>query len=229
MGAERRQHEREPWPINKTVQGEVHVGESGPRSVFLHLVDISRGGLGVNCPHELPPEDEFRMIVPLDGFGTPQDVLDVRCRVAWRKYLMGGTWNHGLIFTEATDDLRATVNCIIDAFSQEGKRRRFRLNRVLPVAVREAEGIPWLAERYASGLTPDTVAIRLERPLSQGQTVQVRLSLEFGLPTLLVKATVQSAEELAPGRVQLELAFQDLKAEESKALRSYIDRCLASR
>lgn len=229
MGAERRQHEREPWPINRTVQGEVHVPDADPRSVFLHLVDISRGGLGVNCPHELPPEDEFRMVVPLDGFGTSQEVLDVRCRVAWRKYLMGGTWNHGLIFTDPTEELRSTISGIIDAFSQEGKRRRFRLNRVLPVAVREPEAKQWIAERYASSLTPDSVAIRLEQALPEGHEVQVRLSLEFGLPTLFLKATVQSAEQLAPGRVQVELAFQQLSIDDEKTIRKYIDRCMAVR
>lgn len=229
MGIERRQQERELFPLNKTVQGEVHLPDREPSAVFLHLVDISPGGLGVNSPDELPPDEEFRMVVPLDGFGTNHAQLDFRCRVAWRKYLMGGTWSHGLIFTELDDDLRRAVSQIIEAFSKEGKRRRFKLNRVLPVAIRVPEAKTWLAERYASGLSLDAVAIRLEQPPFPGTEFEVRLSLEFGLPTLIVRANVGSVEELAPGRNQVELLFQEFSEPDAKTLRTYIDRCMASR
>lgn len=228
-GAERRLDFRALWPIHKTLQGELYLDSAEPERVYLHVVDISRGGLGVNSHRELPKDHEFRMKLPLEGFGTREQVLDFHCRVAWKKWLLGGTWGHGLQFTNLGGELISILEDIVSSVSDEGRRRRFRLNRMLPVAVREASDRPWLGERYASGLTLETVTVRLDNPLPPGQEVEVRLALEFGLPSLLVPATVRSSMQVAGGKHQMEMEFDILAPEQGRLLRTYIDRCMKER
>lgn len=228
-GAERREHFRAPWPINKTLQCELYLQPGDPEVFYLHVVDLSCGGLGINCHRDLPPETEFRLKLPLEGFGTRAEVLDFRCRVAWRKYLLGGTWNHGLEFTTLEDEHRLTVEEILDTFSKEGRLKRYRFNRMLPVALREKSEGPWMAERYASNLTLETVELRLDRPLEEGLAFQVRLALEFGMPSLHLPARVAQSQELPGARHQVELRFDELSPEQDKALRTYLERCMNSR
>lgn len=228
-GAERREHFRAPWPINKTLQCELYLQPGDPEILYLHVVDLSRGGVGVNCHRDLPPETEFRLKLPLEGFGTQAEVLDFRCRVAWRKYLLGGTWNHGLEFTTLEEEHRLTVEEILDRFSKDGRLKRYRFNRMLPVALREKPEGPWMGERYASNLTLEAVELRLERPLDEGLFLQVRLALEFGMPSLHLPARVTRCQELPGSRHQVKLQFQDLTPEQDKALRSYLERCMNSR
>ncbi len=193
------------------------------------MVDLSVGGLGVTMHRELPQSTEFRMKLPLDGFGTREEVLDFRCRVAWQKPLLGGTWSQGLRFTALDEVAEATVQDILDASSREGQIRRYRFNRMLPVAIRDRSSQTWLAERYASNLTLDTVEMRLDRPLEPDTLVEVRLALEFGMPSLLLTARVKGCQEAPGAKHQVELEFDQATVDEQKALKAYLERCMKSR
>ncbi|MGI5844526.1 MAG: PilZ domain-containing protein [Candidatus Xenobium sp.] len=228
-GAERREHFRAPWPINKTLQCELYLQPGDPEIFYLHVVDLSLGGMGINSHRDLPRETEFRLKLPLEGFGIQAEVLDFRCRVAWRKYLLGGTWNHGLQFTTMEQEHRLTIEKILERFSGDGRLKSYRFNRVLPVALREKTEGPWMGERYASNLTLEAVELRLEHPLDEGLVLQVRLALEFGMPSLHLPARVTHCQELPGSRYQVKMQFQDLTPEQDKTLRTYLERCMKAR
>ncbi len=228
-GAERRTHERAPWLINKTLQGELFLQPAQPEVVYLHVVDLSTGGMGVTMHRELPQDTEFSMRLPLDGFGTAHEHLQFRCRVAWQKALLGGTWSQGLQFTDLDEVAEQTLGEILATFSLEGQLRRYRFNRMLPVAIRQKEGQTWLVERYASNLTLDKVELRLDKPLEPDTEVEVRLALEFGMPSLLLSARVTGCQQTTGTRHQVELAFEGATIDEQMALRAYLERCMKSR
>jgi len=228
-GAERRTHERAPWPINKTLQGELYLASAEPEVVYLHVVDLSTGGIGLTMHRELPQDTEFSMKLPLDGFGTVHEHLEFRCRVAWQKPLLGGTWSQGLRFTGLDELAEQALGEVLTTFSLEGRLRRYRFNRMLPVAIRERSGQTWMAERYAVNLTLDKVEIRLDHPLEPETRLEVRLALEFGMPSLMLAARVKACEQTSGTKHQVELEFEEPTLDDQTALRTYLERCLKAR
>ncbi|MCE7872671.1 hypothetical protein DYH09_20120 [bacterium CPR1] len=227
-GPERRRGERKISKLNKLLTGEIDLGE-GDQMVYLYLVDLSEGGMRVNVDQNFPEGKTFRMKLGLESFGTElgrSGVLDLPLQVVWQKRLVGGMTVAGLKFVDPTDEAREAVQQIMELFSVEGKRRRFRLNRVLGVGIGLEENTRWLYP-LALDLSVGGMRIRTEENLVVGDELTLKIFLQFDLPVVNVNAKVVWKEEVQANRFQIGLEFQNVTEDVARPVQEYIDRCLA--
>lgn len=225
---ERRRAPRKGVRLNKLIAANLVIdGESS--SAYLHLVDISEGGLRINGDLELPGDTPFELALSLEAFGAelasefgPQSF---HVRVVWQKQLVGGMWVAGLQFLEQTETNRAVVARILERASPAGRRLRFRLNRVLGVEVGGADESRWIYP-LALDLSVEGMRIRLDEELTVGESFPLKIFLEFELPTIEVTAEVMWQERMTSGRYQVGLKFTEMDDQAAQTIKDYIDRCL---
>ena len=227
--SERRNNIRKGVRLNKLIMAQLLTGDE-PTGLYLHLVDISSGGMRVNGDVEFPQSDAFRMKLQTESFGSEvaaeYSELDVEARVVWSKRLLGGMFVSGLQFVNLSELSTACIKKILDVCSPEGKRLRFRLNRVLGVGISLDEQTRWLYP-LALDLSVEGMRVRLDESLEVGTQFPLQIFLEFDLPTVHMNAEVVWRDEVGPGRYQVGLRFHDLNEESARAIQDYIDRCLA--
>lgn len=227
--SERRVAQRKGVRLNKLIMAQLlHSGES--TGLYLHLVDISSGGIRVNGDVEFPQSEQFTLKLQTESFGgevsSEFPELEVKARVVWSKRLLGGMFVSGLQFLDMTPEAQACVTRILEICSPEGKRLRFRLNRVLGVGIGLEEQTRWLYP-LALDLSVEGMRVRLDESLEIGSTFPLQIFLEFDLPTVHMNAEVVWRDEVGTGRYQVGLRFHDLNEDSAKAIQDYIDRCLA--
>lgn len=229
-GSERRVEARKSPRLNRILAAELQiVPGADPEPLNLFLVDLSLSGMRINTDRELPDDSPFYLRIPLEGLGQtlPGD-LALACRVAWKKGLVGGTWVHGLEFLQDDLQARPTIEDLLRSCTSETGRRRFRLNRLLPISLQlDPEG-PW-KELYASDLSTGGMCAQLGQKLERHHPVSVRVHLEFDLPTVELQARVAWTGEQPHGRVETGLEFLDVDEYVSLTIDRYIDRCLSLR
>lgn len=228
-GPERRVAQRKGVRLNKLIMAHLQTGEEST-GLYLHLVDISAGGIRVNGDVEFPLNEPFSLKLQTESFGgevsSEFPELEVRARVVWSKRLLGGMFVSGLQFVEMTDVATACVKKILDICSPEGKRLRFRLNRVLGVGIGLEGETRWLYP-LALDLSVEGMRVRLDESLEIGSRFPLQIFLEFDLPTVHMTAEVVWRDEVGQGRFQVGLRFHDLNEDSARAIQDYIDRCLA--
>ncbi|MBS2034340.1 PilZ domain-containing protein [bacterium] len=227
--SERRIAQRKGVRLNKLIMAQlVYAGES--TGLYLHLVDISSGGIRVNGDVEFPQSEQFTLKLQTESFGgevsSEYPEMEVNARVVWSKRLLGGMFVSGLQFLDMSDAAKACVAKILEICSPEGKRLRFRLNRVLGVGIGLEEQTRWLYP-LALDLSVEGMRVRLDESLEIGSTFPLQIFLEFDLPTVHMNAEVVWRDEVGTGRYQVGLRFHDLNEDSAKAIQDYIDRCLA--
>jgi c-di-GMP-binding flagellar brake protein YcgR len=227
---ERRTHTRKGVRLNKLISAKLRVPDQEEVSLYLHLVDISDGGMRVNGDIELSENQLFEMTLQTEAFG--QEIASefaemiVTCRVVWQKRLLGGMFVSGLQFVNIKPETDAALKRILEICSPEGRRLRFRLNRVLGVGIGLDEETRWLYP-LALDLSVEGMRVRLDEPLKVGDKFPLQIFLEFDLPTVQTEAEVVWKEEIGPSRYQIGLRFHNLNEESAGSIQSYIDRCLA--
>ena len=77
----------------------------------------------------LPVNDPFHMTIVMDD----QRKLDTDVVVRWKREMLGGTVMAGVQFINIPEDTLAIVQEFMSRHLADGKRKSFRLNRVLEV------------------------------------------------------------------------------------------------
>ncbi len=226
---ERRTGPRKGVRLNKLISTKIETEEKSGHA-YVHLVDISEGGVRVNSDNPFPKEGEIRLTFSLDAFGADLAsefrVQTFRVEVVWQKELVGGMYVTGMKFVEPTDDNKTVVSKILERSSPEGRRLRFRLNRVLGVEIGKEEGSQWIYP-LAEDLSVEGMRVRIDEELEVGEEFPIRLFLEFELPTVETRAKVMWREELGSGRHQVGMRFTEIDEANAKIIQDYIDKCLA--
>ena len=196
-------------------QGELQVIRS-------FLVDLSSGGLRVNTERPLPLKETFELTLPAELL---KEEMRMPARVTWQRALFGASHIQGLEFQEVSDAQRTRIETILgEGDLQERGRQHYRLYRPFPIQISHHELPDWISS-YASDLSLEGVGTRLETEIRTGQTVRIRLGLEFELPTVEVGATVAWSRYGSNG-VSHGLRFEEVGPVEARTIRLYIDRCL---
>lgn len=229
--SERRTAVRKGVRLNKLIMAQLSTSDRDEATgLYLHLVDISAGGMRVNGDVEFPQSEPFRLKLQTESFGPEVSAefpdLEVTVRVVWSKRLLGGMFVSGLQFQNLDETSQSCVKKILEICSPEGKRLRFRLNRVLGVGIGLEEQTRWLYP-LALDLSVEGMRVRLDEPLEIGAQFPLQIFLEFDLPTVQMNAEVVWRDEVGPGRFQVGLRFHDLNEDSARAIQDYIDRCLA--
>ncbi len=227
--SDRRQAGRKGVMLNRLIATRVVDGDSH-RECYLHLVDISEGGLRVNSDDPFPDDREFALEIGLAAFGTElatrRPRLTLPVRLVWSKSLVGGMVVSGLAFQDLDREGQDIVEAIMAGASPQGRRTHFRLNRVLGVEL----GSGGESERWLYPLTLDLsvegMRICLSEPLEIGAKFPIKIFLEFELPTVATTAEVMWQDVMPSGRIQVGLKFEDISDRDSLAIKTYIDQCV---
>jgi c-di-GMP-binding flagellar brake protein YcgR len=227
---DRRQSGRKGVKLSRLISSKIIDGDS-ERECYLHLVDISDGGLRINSDDPFPEDRDFVLEIGLAPFGnelatkSPMQAFPVK--VVWTKSLVGGMVVSGLAFQNLDQHGQEIVEAIMQGASPQGRRMHFRLNRVLGVELgkEEDEDQQWLYP-LTLDLSVEGMRICLSNPLEVGATFPIKVFLEFELPTVKANAEVMWQETMPSGRVQVGLKFDDMSERDAMAIKTYIDQCL---
>lgn len=224
-GLERRNSRRRPSPVNRLIRAEVSAQNSQAEALYLYLVDMSEGGLRINAERPLPPDSPVLLSFGLEGFCSPPSPnLAVTVQRAWDRTLAAGTWVSGLKFVDLSEEAMATVQSLLQGFTPEGKRQRFRLREPISVSVQvEPEGAWVVVVPMDLCLTGVRVRAYLREAVANDDLVglMVRFPDQRGH---VLQARVRSARALAADRQEAELVFVDPPAEVTRAVQAYIDQ-----
>jgi hypothetical protein len=227
-GNERRQAGRKGVKLNRLIAARVMDGNTH-RECYLHLVDISEGGLRVNSDDPFPADRPFSLEIGLAAFGTELATRKPRItfpvRLVWTRSLVGGMVVSGLAFGEIDQESHEIVAAIMRGASPQGRRQHFRLNRVLGVELGGGGGDRWLYP-LTLDLSVEGMRICLAETLEVGSRFPIRIFLEFELPTVEANAEVMWQEVMPSGRVQVGLKFEGMSERDAMAIKTYIDQCL---
>ena len=227
--SDRRQAGRKGVMLNRLIATRVVDGDSH-RECYLHLVDISEGGLRVNSDDPFPNDRGFALEIGLAAFGTElatkKPRLTLPVRVVWSKSLVGGMVVSGLAFRDLDVEGQEIVAAIMAGASPQGRRSHFRLNRVLGVELASGEdGERWLYP-LTLDLSVEGMRICLSEPLEVGAKFPIKIFLEFELPTVATTAEVMWQDVMPSGRIQVGLKFEGMSERDSLAVKTYIDQCV---
>ncbi|MFA5506576.1 MAG: PilZ domain-containing protein [Vulcanimicrobiota bacterium] len=227
---DRRQSGRKGVKLSRLISSKIIDGDS-ERECYLHLVDISDGGLKINSDDPFPEDREFALEIGLAPFGnelatrSPKQTFPVK--VVWTKSLVGGMVVSGLAFQNLDDTAKEVISKIMEGASPQGRRLHFRLNRVLGVELgKEGDDQQWLYP-LTLDLSVEGMRICLSDPLEVGAKFPIKVFLEFELPTVQANAEVMWQETMPSGRVQVGLKFEDMSERDAMAIKTYIDQCLS--
>lgn len=223
-GEERRNSTRRPSPVNRLIRAEV-AGPEGSEALYLYLVDLSEGGIRVNAERRLSSETPVGLSFGLEGFSAaPSPHLAVTVQRAWDRTLAAGTWVSGLKFGDLSEQATATVQGLLQGFTQAGKRQRFRLREPISVSVQSQPEGPWVVV-VPMDLSLAGVRVRayLKEPVANDDVVGIMLRLPDQRGHVL-RAMVRAARPLASDRQEVDLIFVDPPGEVTEAVQAYIDK-----
>ena len=217
-GRERRQHERKIVQVNKLLRAKLDLPDGSIQEAYMYLVDVSEGGMRVNVDSAFP-EEPVRMRFELDQF-----VFDAQVHPSWQKCLVGGTWTVGLDFRGAGPETIAVANGIIDMYSPDGRRKRFKLREILNVMLHRPSDEDWL-NVLAIDVSSTELQLRSDHEFPQGSHVDVKI-FPPDLPRVEAEAEVLWQREVSTGRFEFRMKFLDLTKEGADTLQKYIDRAV---
>ena len=217
---ERRVHRRHGLQINKVIRARACTS-SWEGYLYLYLVDLSEGGMRVNLDRPFPPDESTDLAFDLEGIGA----VHTKVNLAWQKCLAGGTWVAGLEFNHLDEEQAANVHKLLEAYSPEGRRLRFRLRRLIPVAIRR-EGADTWCNVTAMDLSPDGMRVRCYEPADQDEQVDVNLGLDDHDSEFKTRAAVKWVQEVGGERYEMGLSFHQIHEAEAALLSRFIDACV---
>lgn len=218
---ERRHFRRKSLRLNKIFVGEV--GEDyDVAQIYLYIVDISEGGMRITCDMDLPMDYVFHMNLNID-VPTP---LDTDIKIVWKKELFGGTKLMGVQFVNPPESVKTAIAEFMEKHSAEGKRRAFRLERVLPVEI-EIEGKTETFNTLTMDLSTVGMKISNPFPLPFDKPIRLKLMLDFDEAPVYLKARVAWQKETSYGQHIVGIEFTHLRGDDRGRINLYIDRAIS--
>jgi hypothetical protein len=212
--------------INRLIRATLTRPGAATEGLYLYLVDLSQGGLRVNSDQPFPEDVPVELHFGLDAFSpdpeSPGAAFQAQVRRVWHKPLLGGTWVTGLALVDPSEQTQQLVGNLLQSFSPEARRTRFRLRRPIEVALRTNAESAWL-NALTLDLSPTSLTVRIYQELAAGDPVDVMILLGDAYPRLQGPAQVVRAEQVKPKRYQAELRLHEWPAEHVQVLLGYID------
>jgi PilZ domain-containing protein/tetratricopeptide repeat protein len=220
---ERRVHARSPLSFNRFFDIKVSVDDDYTEGLKSYLVDLGLGGIRINSEEPFPKETDVTLNLPEGVLG---EAVELRAEVVWQKALYGASFIQGLAFKDLSKEQKELIRSKLDpeGSTRVNSRQHFRLYRPFPIKLQASGQDEWQAS-YATDLSVNGLGTRLKAPLEQGNSIRLRLELEFELPTVEVEAKVAWSRSGENG-VSHGLQFAAVGPVEAKTIKRYIDRCL---
>ncbi len=218
---ERRKYKRKSLKLNKIFAAKAGQGlDMVP--LYIYIMDMSLGGMRITTDFNLPLDDPFHLEVRLD-VPTP---LETKAEVRWKKKLLGGTYMMGIKFLELSDKALQVIRDFMDRHSPDGKRKAFRLDRVLAVQM-NVEGEREKFYTLTMDLSPQGMRITNPFPLPENKNMEIKLMLDFEDRPVNIKAQVRWQKKTSYDRYMIGMEFIEISDEDARRINRYIDRAIA--
>lgn len=212
---EKRLLERKKIKLQKTFKTEMKIDDS-VKTCFVYIVDISEAGMRIHTDFALPEGKKLEMKFYLD------EPLDIKAKLIWQKTLLASMYVAGIEFAEISEEGKENIRHFIEKYSPEGKRKVFRLNRVLAVEAKTGEKI----EKFYT-LTTDLSAkgmrISHENTFPEGEDINFRILLDFDKPPIELTGKVAWQRPISYGGYNIGIEFVKISEEHIKRIDDFID------
>lgn len=212
---ERRTLERKKLNLNKIFKSEITFNNQ-TTNCFVYIVDVSEGGMKIHVDFPLPDNIEFKIKFYLD------EPLEVTAKMIWQKTLVGGMNVAGISFVTISDDDKEKINRFIFKYSPEGKRKSFRLNRVLAVET-TTEGLEEKFYALTYDMSPKGMRISTEQDLEEAKEYDFRILLDFDKPPISVKGKIVWLKENFSGNNSIGIEFLNISDENAARINNFIE------
>ncbi|MBI2251683.1 MAG: PilZ domain-containing protein [Armatimonadetes bacterium] len=216
MEKDRREVERKKLRINKVFPAEIKLKESSPFKGFVFIEDISIKGMKIHIDLPFPKEETVSIKLLLD------EPLEFNVHSVWQKQLMGGMYELGVEFVDITNESNKKINALINKYSPEGKRKVFRLNKLLNVEV-QAENFSENFFAMTVDLSTKGIRINYEKKLPENTDLTFRITLELDKPPVEVKARAVWQKKNFFGDYQIGLEFVQISNDAVLRIEKFID------
>jgi len=218
---ERRRARRKALKLNKIFSGKVGEGlDIVP--IYLYIVDISKGGMKITTDLDIPLDIVFHINLTIDV----EDPLDTDVMGVWKKKMFGGTNMVGIKFVDPPEKTVKAIEDFMNIHSQEGKRRAYRLNRVLPVEM-EIEGKTDKFHTLTLDLSAQGMRISNPFPLPFDKNINMKLMLDFEEAPIYLTAKVAWQKETSYEQYLAGIQFKEIRKDDEGRINNYIDRAIS--
>lgn len=217
QGQEKRREERVKIYLKKTFKCEFYLPDM-VKNCFAHIENISLSGMQIHLDFPIPTNVE----IPITIQG--QEPLELKIKKMWQKQLMGGMYITGVEFEQLTEDSRKKIADFIEKFSGKGKRKAYRLHKVLAVELQAGETL-----KKFYGLTHDLsekgMGLMYDEGLPLGSTINLKLLLKLEDEPVELAGKVMWSKKTSFDHYLIGMEFIDIKPETIKRIDAFIDRC----
>ncbi|MCD4784268.1 MAG: PilZ domain-containing protein [Candidatus Eremiobacteraeota bacterium] len=218
---ERRKSVRKALKLNKIFSGLIGEGlDVVP--IYFYIVDISKGGMKITTDLDLPVDCKFHINLTLDV----EDPLDTDVRGVWKKKMFGGTNIIGIQFLNPPEKTVKSIDEFMSVHTQEGKRRSYRLNRVLPVEM-EIEAKTDKFHTLTLDLSAQGMRISNPFPLPFDKKINMKIMLDFDETPIYLASRIAWQKETSYGQFLAGIQFIDIREEDQGRINIYIDKAIS--
>lgn len=218
-GSERRTEKRKAIQLNKIFSAEMHTQEE-IHPFFLYVVDMSESGMRITTDQPFPETASIPLKIQLD------EPLEVTAQVVWQRTLVGGTNVIGMHFLVISPEDQEKVMKFMDKYSPEGRRRSFRLNRVLAVEML-MENVSQKFYPLTIDLSSKGMKLTNDFAIPEGIEIPFKILLDFDKPPIEVVGKVSWQKPTSFGTFMAGLEFIKISNEDDKRIDDFIDRAIA--
>lgn len=216
---ERRTLTRRKIKVKKIFAAEVTL-EGAPQHCFVHIHDLSEGGMRIHTDFSFPDDTELPLRLHLD------EPLEVSVEKIWDKELIGGMRVLGLRFRKISESAQAKLMTFLRRYSPENKRKAFRLERILVVemvlgSTKQKFGV------FTLDLSTTGMRINHEFPLPEDMEIPFRILLEYDQPPIEVQARVSWQKENAFGQFLVGMEFTEISEQARQRIETFIDSAIS--
>lgn len=217
MEENKRESERRQIHLHKTFNCEFAFPEENVNH-FIYIEDISLKGMQIHIDFPLPEDIDIPVII------HGHEELKLTIRKVWEKDLLGGLEIIGVEFINLTEENRNQISRFIETFSPEGKRKAYRLTRVLAVEMLLGDQ-PKKLYALTQDLSVKGVRILLEDPISAGTVFPLKIMLSFDKPPVDLMCKVIWEKPTSFGKHLIGLEFTQISDEDAKRVNEFIEAC----
>lgn len=215
---EKRGTERVKTTLNRAFNCDIKLPNESVMNCFVHIENISATGMQIHIDFPLP--DNATMQITLYA----KETITLSMKKIWQKQLLGGTLIMGFEFMGDNTENTKKILEFTNQFSPEGKRKAYRLNKVLAVELsieKELKKFYTLTQDLSSR----GMRIMNDEDIPAGAVVNIKMLLDVNEPHIELNCRIIWSKPTSFGYFLLGMEFIDISAETANIIETFIDKC----
>lgn len=215
---EKRGAERVKTTLNRAFNCDIKMPDESVMNCFIHIENISATGMQIHIDFPLPDNEIMHITL------YAKEVITLSMKKIWQKQLLGGTLIMGFEFLGDNTENAKKIIEFTNQFSPEGKRKAYRLNKVLAVELsieKELKKFYTLTQDLSS----KGMRIMNDEDIQTGTIVNIKMLLEVDTPHIELNCKVIWNKPTSFEYFLIGLEFIDIPAETANTIEAFIDKC----